>query len=336
MKISIIIPVYNAESYIETCLDSILLQSYKDYEVWIINDGSSDMSGEICDGYANRHRNFNVIHNSNHGVSFSRNLGISKSKGEYLLFVDSDDYINEDTLKILNDSTLNHRSDIVIFGFQYDIIDEDRILINLPEREFNGSTKLFMTDAFLDLHRLEFLNPPWNKLIKKSLITENDIHFNEDFSICEDMSFNMELLYHSKDITVLRESLYHYVIKSFGSLVFKFHDNYYEAMSYYFELTKKLFENNEVSDRYFIYIDDFFLSKSKSFLKKVYRQSNLRFFEKYRYLEKVCKDEYFLTSIKTSTNRDFEHIYIKSTLKVGLYWPLHIMYVIYTIYKNLR
>ena len=113
-KISVIIPVYNVEKYISRCLDSILNQSYKNVEIIIINDGSTDKSGLICDEYSKRYDNIRVFHKENGGVSSARNLGITVAKGEYITFADPDDFLNKDMYKILYDNAKNNNSDITI------------------------------------------------------------------------------------------------------------------------------------------------------------------------------------------------------------------------------
>ena len=99
--ISVIVPVYNVEKFIEKCINSILAQTYKDFELILVDDGSSDKSGEICDSFSAQHPNVHTIHQPNSGVSVARNNGIAAAKGEYIAFVDSDDTVNESYLELL-------------------------------------------------------------------------------------------------------------------------------------------------------------------------------------------------------------------------------------------
>lgn len=118
--ISIIVPVYNTELLLSKCVDSILTQSYGNFELFLIDDGSTDFSGKICDEYALKDKRVIVIHKENEGQGVARNLALDKAKGEYILFVDSDDYISTDTLQLLINTVKKQNCDMVIFGIQYD------------------------------------------------------------------------------------------------------------------------------------------------------------------------------------------------------------------------
>ena len=117
-KISIILPVYNSEKYISQCIESVLLQTLSDFELIIIDDGSIDSSGKICDRYAQSDNRISVIHQNNNGVSYSRKIGIEKAASEWIGFIDSDDWIEPDTLKNTYDTAIKEKSDIVCFGMQ--------------------------------------------------------------------------------------------------------------------------------------------------------------------------------------------------------------------------
>ena len=117
-KISIIVPVYKVEKYIHKCIDSILAQTFTDFELILVDDGSPDNCGKICDEYAKEDSRIVVIHKDNGGVSDARNIGISRANGEYIGFVDSDDYIDKDMYKNLYESCLNNKADISIIGIK--------------------------------------------------------------------------------------------------------------------------------------------------------------------------------------------------------------------------
>src|SRR5690606_27364966 len=117
-KVSVIIPVYNAEKYLRECLDSVLAQTFTDFEVLLINDGSTDASGKICDEYAEKDSRIKVFHKENGGVSSARNLGLDNAKGEWISFVDSDDTIEQETLATLANEVKDLDIDGVIFGYK--------------------------------------------------------------------------------------------------------------------------------------------------------------------------------------------------------------------------
>ena len=119
MKFSIIIPVYNVEKYLKKCLTSIVQQNFNDYELILVDDGSTDMSGKICDEFEEKYNNIIVMHISNSGVSNARNKGLEIARGEYIWFVDSDDYIRDNIMTFLYDTAVCNDSDIVAFGMDY-------------------------------------------------------------------------------------------------------------------------------------------------------------------------------------------------------------------------
>ena len=117
MRFSLIVPIYNGEKYFVDCLDSIFSQEYSDFEVIVVDDGSTDQTGNIADSYASKYSNLSVIHQSNRGLLLSRRVGLSQARGDYVIFVDGDDLLLDDALKIINESTLLHDPDIVMYGF---------------------------------------------------------------------------------------------------------------------------------------------------------------------------------------------------------------------------
>lgn len=208
-KISVIIPVYNVEKYISRCLDSILDQSYCNIEIIIVNDGSIDKSGLICDEYSKQYDNIKVFHKENSGVSSARNLGIDKASGKYIAFVDPDDYIDKNMYKILYKSLIESKSDIAMSSFSYirgdEIKDEDNtkdtIIFTKEEvlnRYFNG-IKPF-DSSFL-----------WNKLFKKELFKE--IRLDTELIIQEDTEVLLKIYNNIESIVYVGVPLYFYLIR---------------------------------------------------------------------------------------------------------------------------
>lgn len=116
--VSVVVPVYNVEKYLSVCVDSLLRQQYKNIEIFLIDDGSTDSSGEICDKYSSKYQNVKVFHKNNSGLGYTRNYGLKRISGEYVTFVDSDDYVENDLIqKLIEPVLLNHSVDGVIGGF---------------------------------------------------------------------------------------------------------------------------------------------------------------------------------------------------------------------------
>lgn len=182
-KISIVVPVYNVEKYIDKCINSILNQTYTDFELLLIDDGSTDRSGEICDQYASIDERVCVIHKSNGGVSTARNIGIKQSKGDYIGFVDADDYIEEEMYEVLFKLIEDNKADISICGFK--IIDED---IGKIERiqdsgkiEVLSQEKLVAKETDMPWSiRLDTINKLFRKEALSGLLFDENLHCAED------------------------------------------------------------------------------------------------------------------------------------------------------------
>ena len=215
-KISIIVPVYNAQKTIARCIESILNQDYKDFELLLIDDGSKDDSGNICDGYAGQDERVRVIHKENSGVSDTRNQALKEAVGEYLQFLDADDWITPNATRLLVESMEKNNCDMVIADFYRVIgerlshkgsIDEDGVL----SRE-NFANLMMENPADF------YYGVLWNKLYKKEIIEKHHLNMNPKISWCEDFMFNLEYIRYCENIYVLQVPIYYYV-KTKGSLV---------------------------------------------------------------------------------------------------------------------
>lgn len=214
--VSIIVPVYNAQDYLARCIDSILHQEYKNYELLLVDDGSTDSSGEILDNYAKNDNRINVYHRKNCGVSSTRNFALSLCKGEYIQFLDSDDWIPPDSTKLLVRCALEQQCDLVIADFyrvvgerisQKGDIEDDHLL---TRQEFAN----YMVENPADF----YYGVLWNKLYRAQIIKEHHIRMDSNISWCEDFLFNLEYIRHSNTFYALQAPVYYY-FKRKGSLV---------------------------------------------------------------------------------------------------------------------
>lgn len=214
--VSIIVPIYNAEKTIDRCITSILNQTYKDFELLLLDDGSTDNSGMICDTYAQKDPRIRVVHKENSGVSDTRNQGIAMAKGEYLQFLDSDDWITPDATGLFMRAAAEHKCDMVITDF-YRVIGER--VSQKGDIETEGI--MDRTDYAANMMR----NPAdfyygvlWNKFYKRSIIEKYQLKMDSSVSWCEDFMFNLEYIRHTHTIYALKVPVYYYV-KTKGSLV---------------------------------------------------------------------------------------------------------------------
>ena len=213
--VSIIVPVYNAEKTIGRCIDSILGQQYTDFELLLVDDGSKDGSGAICDSYALADSRVQVIHKENTGVSDTRNIGISRARGVYLQFLDSDDWITPDATKLLVEAAGEHNCDLVISDFYRVVgervsrkgdIDEDRVLT----REEYAAHMMEQPADF-------YYGVLWNKLYRRDIVESHRLRMDPELSWCEDFMFNLEYIRHAQRFYALQVPIYYYV-KTKGSL----------------------------------------------------------------------------------------------------------------------
>ena len=215
VRVSVIVPVYNAEKTIRRCIDSILNQEYTDLELILADDGSKDASGAICDEYAAKDSRVQVLHKENTGVSDTRNQAIARATGTYLQFLDSDDWITPDATKLLVRSAEEHNCDLVISDFYRVVgtrvshkgdIEEDEVL---SREEYAAHMMENPADFYYGVL--------WNKLYRREIVERWNLQMDPEISWCEDFMFNLEYIRHAERFFALQVPIYYYV-KTKGSL----------------------------------------------------------------------------------------------------------------------
>ena len=200
-KISVIVPVYNTKKYLSRCLDSILSQSFTDFELLLIDDGSTDDSGVICDAYAEKDNRIRVFHKENGGVSSARNLGINNASGKWIYFVDSDDELLPDGLKTLVEN-VSEGADVVMAG--YEDVDENgnRSCQTNERRSLRLTQRQSVTTIYTGSGLYYFyMGYPWMRLFRNDLVKRLNIRFDSDIAIKEDSLFVMQYVCRSNGIT---------------------------------------------------------------------------------------------------------------------------------------
>jgi glycosyltransferase involved in cell wall biosynthesis len=219
MKLSIIIPVYKVQRYLEHTINSILYQNYDDYEIILVDDASPDNCGEICDYFAENNERIITIHNpKNLGLSSARNVGLSKARGDWIWFVDSDDKVDFRSLETLS-KVISPKYDVIFFGFQYvkenDDYSEKKKKMNIPQSNELVNNKN-ISDFILKYDSLHMFAPVWNKIYKKEFLYNNNITF-ENIRI-EDVFFNCKVFANTDNVLVLDKCLYYYLRRKSGAL----------------------------------------------------------------------------------------------------------------------
>ena len=212
MKYSVIIPAYQCAKTIEETVNSVLNSGLSDFEIILINDGSTDSTAETCNSLAQKHNEVVCIHKENGGVSSARNRGIEKATGEYLLFMDSDDYYDVDGLKNACEICEKQNPEILVFGLSFDYYKDGNIyrsdkLIYPGEKPLSPSQ---WAKDFENLFQHNALSSACNKIFKAETIKENNIVFNKDIFLMEDFLFVLQYLCSIEIIHFLPEAIYHY------------------------------------------------------------------------------------------------------------------------------
>lgn len=220
-KISVIVPVYNAEKSLKRCVDSLLAQIYTDFELLLVDDGSTDRSGVICDEYATLDSRIRTFHKPNGGVSSARNLGLDNARGIWITFADADDYVENNMLKRLIQKITEEKAEIIIANYFEEThkrsIEVQQNLHSLTSHELIS-----------DLLQGNLIGSTCNKLFTKRQFVDNNIHFPENIDYCEDLIVVVQLIKLNPKIVFLPEAFYHYDTSSSESITRKYTKQLYK------------------------------------------------------------------------------------------------------------
>lgn len=317
-KVSIIVPVYNTEKVLKRCLDSILNQSYKDFELIVINDGSKDKSIEIINEYKEKDNRVKVIDNKNNGVSETRNIGIKAAVGEYIQFIDADDYIEpymiEETLIKLEDN----EADSIITGLFLDI--ESNTGIKSSKQTFRNQIEEGKKNIAIGvMERLNgtYINSPVNKIYKKSIIVDNNIYMDKTIDLGEDLLFNLEYFKHCKKVIFDDKCYYHYCMQVEENLTFKYRSDKLELMYLIYCKCNEYFNTCNIDSKMLMNLNNIFIKWMYScFIDLHNKNCKLSFNEKLTYIKK-SRNKYSKI-IKNTCNMGL----MLKVLKISLRHPL--------------
>ncbi len=236
-KISIICPVYNAEKTIHKCIDSILAQTFVDWELLLVNDGSTDNSDKICDRYAEKDRRIRVIHQQNGGVSAARQVGLDLSIGDYVIHVDPDDWIESCMLHDLYYKAVDEHADVVICDFYID--NNGLESCRVEQKPSSLDPKTVLSELFQQLH-----GSCCNKLAKRACYSNYGIKFPVGLNYCEDLLIWVQLFSHDVKIAYQPRAYYHYCYNN-NSITQRFSRKLYDQSRMVVALLEKLYPENE-------------------------------------------------------------------------------------------
>ena len=322
--ISVIVPVYNVEDYIEKCLDSIINQTYNNLQIIIVDDGSPDDSGKICDDYAKKDSRITVLHKENGGVSFARNIGLQNATGNWVTFVDSDDWIKNDYIEQLLKIAKQDNADVVLCGYNR--------VNNTARQEINatGGKDTFSLSEYL----IKTLNPQTGfgfchmKLIKKDCI--QNLRFDENLVVGEDALFNMQLSKNIKKAVFYKKALYNYRNNS-NSVVKRYDDNYakkyLESMKKCKEYITSNYTDSKIKQNYYNYVAYHVMLVAVNYCFHPENKNK----HKIKLLKEICSYDIFKEGI---LNSNFENISL--TRKVTLFTLKHKLYFLTGLICKIR
>lgn len=288
--LSVIVPVYNVEKYLKRCLESILVQSWNDYEIILVDDGSTDSSAQICDLYAEKYEMIRVIHKDNKGLSDTRNRGIEEASGEYVYFPDSDDWLEPNTFSELSDVIEELTYDIISFNREFVTSEEDK-LISAKSRIQKLSGKQALLEMLKQSDVTGFAN---DKIYRKKLFLDNDIEFPVG-KYYEDLGTNYKLFLKATKVYVTNQKYYHYWITNPDSITQSWNEQKLQDMFgfyreiYYSPLIREKFEELEIE-----ILQAFYINGLIHILSSLYK-SNIS--AQYSDIEKDIKQEIVKNSL---------------------------------------
>lgn len=240
--ISVIVPIYNVEKQLKRCINSIINQTYKNIQILLIDDGSKDSSGKICDNFSKYDTRIIVLHQDNTGVSAARNKGIELAEGRYICFIDSDDYIEKNYIEELHQLMKDEKIDLGICDLNYKYTNKEDCWSTVGKKTIN--LKNVSEEIFLELNEKYLLYGPYNKIFKSSIIKKQKIRFIKEMSYGEDLIFNLSYLQYVKIIKTTNQTRYNYIADIDNSLANKYRADRFKTGKIIFEELYKFFEIN--------------------------------------------------------------------------------------------
>lgn len=316
--ISIIVPVYNVEEYLSKCLDSIVNQTYKNLEIILIDDGSTDNSGIICDEYSEGDTRIKVIHKKNKGVSNTRNIGIENASGEYILFVDADDEIERDYVYVMIKEVIQSDCDLVISN----ILDIFNTTCRKRIIKKENLTGIFRNDYFT---LLELLRVPFVKLYKSQMINKYNIRFCESMKLSEDQVFNFQYYSIIKNYKFINYYGYKYFHRNTFSL-----SKAVDKKAFYDEIKKLKIEKCFYDENFIENKEYIFCHNALAVVSKYCGIDN--FFDDFK--EKIIKIKKLIYGFEYYNN--FKQYYILKCLKYNLWYLLYWSYKFKLLVQRIR
>lgn len=322
--VSIIVPVYNAENYLHKCIKSLLSQNFSDFEIILVNDGSKDSSGQICDDFARDDNRIKVIHKENGGVSSARNRGLDEACGKFIMFCDSDDFVKDEFCAPLINLAGDDENCLVLAGIT-EINDQNTTKDDLCAKFAEGETKTLTNKEFCDLYieqnlnsKFLLMNMPYNKLFSRSVIEKHNLRFDTNINYNEDFIFNLMYLDKVNTVKIHNKSIYNYYVDAPGSLCKKYVPNMAFVYRTKEDVLKKVIIDKATNQQDALKVwYTFVFNDTNRAINNTFSPSNpASKKEKTRYCTKLIRDKRFKLALKHADTKGYNSLYINS-LKLG-------------------
>ena len=326
-RVSVIVPVYNVEKYLRRCIDSIVRQSYSNLEILLVDDGSQDASLPICKEYETKDSRIRVFHKENEGLGLARNYGIERATGEYITFVDSDDYLTLDAIEFMLKKAIVTDADVVIASHYYKNEEQE---VRLAERLYCGTEikETLMVHMMGNKgNRLDALSyTAWGKLYKKELFVKNHLEFpSERKFVWEDLTFSVEAYPLCEKVYILHKPVYYYCFNE-GSLTHTYKPNKVDlVMRLYCYMKEKIQELNLPMEAKFR-LDTNFIGHIRTCIKlEVFYAGKNGVGKAIQNIRKICFRKDVQTLIKSYPTNSFNRLQLVYNIAMKHKW----IYVIY-------
>ena len=311
--VSVIIPIYNTKKYLRKCVDSVLAQTYDNLEIILVDDGSTDDTGALCDEIAKGFNNIMVIHKENGGLSDARNAGMAVATGEYTCFLDSDDWMDEDCLEESLNEAKNENADIVVWGYHTDFHDENEKIIKSHDvipAQFKSTDNV---DENMDVDKLIGLcGYAWNKLYKSEVIKDKE--FAKGISLVEDILFNADVMTENVKVSFINKAFTHYIQRQRETLGTKYYPDYLDLKTKAIEADERILTcwhtPKEIIERF---VCGMYLSVSWSMITNLLK-SNASKKDKVNKIKELISDKEIISKISKARENTFNKKISKKTI----------------------
>lgn len=323
-KVSIVIPVFNSEKFVARCIESILAQTYADWQLVLVNDGSQDASLKICKEYASKDNRILVIDQKNQGVGTARNVGMKLATGEYIQFIDSDDYITEFMIERMVAPFLNNSEISMSMCSYYECFSKSRNLISVQneDKACNGED---LAKYMLLAGTKAIFNPPWNKMFSKKILSDNNLEFPKQMSLGEDFIFNIEYIKKSSSIYVVCEPLYFYMNENSDSLTKRKRPDLWENEKIMFRSYYSFFSDKDEYSKYKDNAFEHLVYSARIYLSYIFlteKTGTMRM----QAIKNLAKDTEFIDALEKAECKAMVNKILVSLFKKRMYAVLYLFF----------